>query len=176
MYVIVVMSSLEHTVRLPSITVTYCLTPIVTMEHVWIVLENLPAGVIQDTLETSVTLISMNVKQLDVRMENVKTSLMHLGVLAILGGLDFSVIQILMTVLWTPPDLDHVMKLEQVPVSMVTPHTHVSVWKAMLVMIAPLTLIPAIPIPVRMAEHAQIHRLLLLNVSALREFRERHVV
>ena len=42
-----------------------------------------PVSVIQDSLETSVTLILMNVKQLDARMENVKNSLMHFGVHAI---------------------------------------------------------------------------------------------
>ena len=90
----------------------------------------------QDSLETIVILRLMNVKLLDARMDHVKTSLMHLGVLVIQGGLEFSVILISITVFWTL-DLDHVTILELEPVLMATPRTHVSVWMAMLVMTAP---------------------------------------
>ena len=79
----------------------------------------------------------MNVKLLNARMGNVKTSLMHLDALAIQGGLEFSVIEILTTVLWTLPDSDHVIILEVEPVWMATPHTHVSVWMAMLAITVP---------------------------------------
>ena len=124
MNVIVVLSTLENTVRLPLITAC-CLIPTVTMEAVWMILVPSSVSVTQDTLETSVILTLMNVKQLDARMGNVKTSLMHFSVLAILDGLEFSVMQTSMTVQW--PDLDHVTTKELEPVLMVTPRTHVSV-------------------------------------------------
>ena len=79
-------------------------------------------------------------------------------------------IQILTTVHRFPPDLDHVTTLEQVPVLMVTPRTHVSVWMAMPVTTVPWTLIPVIQIPVRMVEHAPTPRSLLLNAHVLRDF------
>ena len=82
MYVTVVMSTLEHTVKLPLITV-HCLIPTVTMEAVWMELVLSPVSVSQDSLETSVILTLMNVKQPDARMEHVKTSLMVLIVHAI---------------------------------------------------------------------------------------------
>ena len=82
-------------------------------------------------------LISMNVKPLDARMGSVKTSLMHLGVLVIQGGQDFSVILTLTTVEWIPPDLDHVMIWELEHVLMATPRTHVSVWMVTLAITAP---------------------------------------
>ena len=80
------------------------------------------------------TLILMNVKELDAGMGNVVSFLMHLSVHAIQGGLKFFVIQTLMTVLWTPLGLGHVTTLEHAPVLMVIPRTHVSVWMAMLVL------------------------------------------
>ena len=162
MNVTVVMSTLEYTVKLPLITVL-CLLSAVTMEVVWMILEISPVNVIQDSRETSVTLILMNVKQLDARMGNVKSLLMHFSVHAIQDGLEFFVIQISTIVLWTLLGLDHVTTLEQVPVLMVTPHTHVSVWMAMLVMIAPWTLILVILSPARMVEHVPTHPSLLLN-------------
>ena len=64
MNVIVMLSSLEETVKLPLITVL-CLLPTVTMEAVWMILVPSPVSVTQDSLETFVTLMSMNVKQLD---------------------------------------------------------------------------------------------------------------
>ena len=70
-HVNVVMSSQEWTVRFLLTTVHYSL-PTATMGAVWMVLESLPANVIQDSQENSVIRISMNVKQLDARMGNVK--------------------------------------------------------------------------------------------------------
>ena len=49
--------------KLPLITVNYLL-PTATMEAVWMVLENSPVCVFQDTQDTFVTLTLMNVKQL----------------------------------------------------------------------------------------------------------------
>ena len=163
MNVTVVMSTLEYTVKLPLITVL-CSLPAATVEVVWMISEILPVSVIQDSLETSVTLILMNVKQLDARMGTVKSLLMHFSVHAIQDGLEFFVIQTLTIVLWTLLGLGHVMTLEQVPVLMVTPRTHVSVWMATLVMIAPWTLIPVIQIPVKIMEHVPTFPSLLLNV------------
>ena len=110
--------------------------PTVTMVAAWMMLI-LPVTVFQDSLEKIVLSISMNVKQQDARMENVKTSLMLFSVHAIQGGLEFFVVQTLMTVFWIPLGLDHVMTLGQVPVLMATPRICVSVWTAMLVMTAP---------------------------------------
>ena len=118
-------------------------------------------------------LISMNVKLLDARMGNVKTSSMISTVRATLDGQEFSVILILMTaLLWTLLDLVHVTILEQAPVLTVIPRTHVSVWMAMLAMTALLLLIPVIPILVKMVEHAPTLQSLLLDAPALREFQE----
>jgi hypothetical protein len=169
MNVIVVWNIQEDTVRMPLISVLYLL-PTVTMEAVWMVLVPSPVCVTPDTLETFVKSTSMNVKQVDARMGNVKTSSMTFTVHVILDGQEFSAMQILMTVFWTLLDLVHVMILEQVPVLTVTPHTHVSVWMAILVTTALLSSIPAIPIPVNMVEHAPTHQSLLLNALVLREF------
>ena len=136
MNVIVVWNILEYIVKLSSIT-AYYLTLTVTMEAVWMGLVPSSVSVTWDSLETFVILTSMNVKLLNARMGNVKTSLMHLDVLAIQDGLESSVIETLTTVLWTLPDSDHVMILEVEPVRMVTPHTHVSVWMATLAITAP---------------------------------------
>ena len=65
------MSLQDKIVKQPSTTVNY-LVQTVTMEPVWMILETSPVSVIQDTLEGSVRITSMNVKQLDVRMEHVK--------------------------------------------------------------------------------------------------------
>ena len=176
MSVIVVWNSLEEIVGISSITVL-SLLPTVTMEAVWMVLVPSSVSVTWDSLETFVNLISMNVKLLDVRMGNVKTSSMISTVHATLDGQEFSVILILMTALiWTLLDLVHVTILEQAPVLMVIPRTHVSVWMAILAMTALLLLIPVIPILVEMLEHVPILQSLLLNVPALREFQETPVV
>ena len=55
-----------------SLIIVHCLLPTATMELVWMVMERSPVNVIQDSQETSVTRISMSVKQLDVRIANVK--------------------------------------------------------------------------------------------------------
>ena len=102
-------------------------------------------------------------------MENVKTSLMLLGVHAIQGGLESFVIQILMTVLLIPLGMDNVMILEQMSVLMVIPRTHVSVWMVMLVITAPWTLIPVTQIPVRMVEHVPTPPSLLLNAPVYKD-------
>ena len=61
----------DETVR-QLLTTVHCLVLTVTMEAVWIVLAPSPVSVIQDSLENSVMLKSMNVKRLDVRMDHVK--------------------------------------------------------------------------------------------------------
>ena len=175
MNVIVTLNSLDRTAALPLTTV-HCLLPIVTMEPVWMVLVPSPVIVTQDTQETFATLTSMNVKQLGVRMGNVKISLMPFIVRVTLDGLEFSVMQTLIIVLQPPLSLVHVMSLEQLPVLMVTPLTHASVWKAILVTTVLLPSILVIPILVKMAERAPTHQSLLLNVLVRREFQETRVV
>ena len=106
-----VWNSLEEIVGISSITVL-SLLPTVTMEAVWMVLVPSSVSVTWDSLETFVNLISMNVKLLDVRMGNVKTSSMISTVHATLDGQESSVILISMTaLLWTLLDLVHVMIL-----------------------------------------------------------------
>ena len=56
MNVIVMLGSLEETVRLSLITVL-CLLPTVTMEAVWMILVPSSVSVTQDSLETFVTLM-----------------------------------------------------------------------------------------------------------------------
>ena len=63
-HVTVVMSSQEWTVR-PLLITVHCSLPTVTMEAVWMVLELSPVNVLPASLVTSVTKISMSVKQLD---------------------------------------------------------------------------------------------------------------
>ena len=70
-HVNVVMSSQEWTVRL-LLTTVHCSLPTATMEAVLMVLESSPENVMLDSQENSVIRLSMNVKQLDARMENVK--------------------------------------------------------------------------------------------------------
>jgi hypothetical protein len=82
MNVIVAWNIREEIVRISLITAYYYL-PTVTMEAVWMILVPSPVSVIQDSLETFVKSTSMNVKQLDARMGNVKTWSIILGVLVI---------------------------------------------------------------------------------------------
>ena len=88
------------------------------------VLEPSPVNVIQDSQETSVFRKS---KELDARMENMKTYLMLSTAYVTQDGQGNYVILISTIVDWTNPTLGHVMIQEQMPALMETPHTHVCV-------------------------------------------------
>ena len=163
-HVNVVLSSQEQTVTLLLTTVHFSL-PTVTMGAVRMVLEPSPVNVIQDSQETSVTRISMSVKQLNARMLNVKTYLMHSVAYVTQDGQGNYVILISTIVDWTNPTLDHVMIQEQMTALTETPHTHVCVSMATLATTAQRILMIVNPIPVKMVEPVPTSCLVTLNVT-----------